>query len=456
MAAALLLLLAVQEPAEGRVGTGDDRHSALRLQVTGGMDLHYLHRHGAVNEAGGGLSAVAPTDASTNAWAGRFSLRLDALVRDQVTGVLELENRSFDEGANEPFSADPETGELRIKQGYVDVPSFLADRLDLRVGIQDVTFRNRPHDEPFFMDLGEVEGFFEGFSAAGSHVRNTVDRDVREAAGVRLRWSPYEVLTLQALALVYGEAGETQDDEAVYVVAASARPAEAGAAWVLLALVSGGDAGPDLKQVWTAGAGADWYFGRERHLEAFAEGYVQGGTVVEEPSRVRKEAYAFNLGARWLGFFEGLLQLEAAVSHRSGNKRAGDRTDESFQSYENENRFLVLQSAEFGLDVDTNVSLARGSLGAGPFDLGGRPLRVRVDVGRFEADRELRDAAGTVLTPDDEWGVETDLLVTWTWNESLHFRLHGGWLAGSAILEDLTLDRWTDTFAAVAGLDFRF
>ena len=454
MIGALLLLFGPQDA--GQVTTGNDRHSAVRLQVTGAMDLHYLERHGAVNEAGGALSALAPTDHSTNAWAGRFSLRLDAQVKDQVTGVLELENRSFDAGMNEPFAANPENDPIRVKQGYVDVPSLLLDRLDLRVGIQDVSFRCRPHDEPFFMDLGEVEGFFEGFSATGNHVRNTVDRDVREAAGIRVRWSPYEVLTVQGLALVYGENGQTSDDESVYVLAASARLAEGGAAWILAALVTGPDVGPNLGEIGTLGAGLDWYFGSERELEVFAEGYLQGGTLVDEPSRVRKRAFAFNLGTRFIGFLDGKLQLEAATSHRSGDRRPGDGTDQSFQSYENENRFLVVQSAEFGLDVDTNVSLLRASVGAGPFEVAGRPLRLRVDVGRFEADEDLRNAAGAALTPDHDWGVETDLQVSWNYNESLHFRLQGGWLAGSGILEDFTAERWTDTFAAVAGLDFRF
>jgi hypothetical protein len=255
------------------------------------------------------------------------------------------------------------------------------------------------------------------------------------------------------LALVYGESGETQDDESVYVLAASARPADAGAVWLLFAFVSGGDAGPDLGGIWTAGAGADWYFGSDRELEAFAEGYAQGGRLTDD---VDKRAFAFNAGLRFLGFLDRLLQLEAAVAHRSGNRRAADDRDQAFQSYENENRFLVVQSAEFGLDVDTNVSLFRGSLGVGPFDVAGRPLRARVDVGRFVADERLLDAAGLPLTSSRDWGVETDLLVTWTWNESLQFRLHGGWLAGSGILEDFTVERWTDTFAAIAGLDFRF
>jgi hypothetical protein len=79
-----------------------------------------------------------------------------------------------------------------------------------------------------------------------------------------------------------------------------------------------------------------------------------------------------------------------------------------------------------------------------------------VDVGRFEADEDLRDAAGAALTSERDWGVETDLSAVWSWNESLQFRLQGGWLAGSRVLEDLTVDAWTDTFAAVAAADLRF
>ncbi len=430
-----------------------ERHGAVRLQLSGRIDAHFFYRNGVVNETGGVLDGLPPEVSSTNAWAGRASLRADVSVKDAVGGVLEVENRSFDEGANRPFASDPETDELDLKQAYVEAGEFLSPALSLRIGVQTLTWQGRPHGEPFFLDLGESEGFFEGFSAAGGgQVRNTVDRDVREAAGLRLLWSPYDILSVQAAALVYGEGGSSSNDEAVYALAASARLADAGAAWLLLVLSSGGD--PGLSQVGTLGAGADWYFGENRVLELFAEGYLQRGELTHDVRKIQKEAFAAQAGARVVA---GKLSLEAAGAHRSGNRRLSDSTDEAFQSYENENRFLILQSAEFGLDVDTNVTIARGALGLGPFDLAGRPLRIQADAGRFRAAAPLRDAAGARLARgEDDWGVEGDLSLTWSFNESLQFRLKAAWLAGSDLLDELTADRKDRTRLLVAGADLRF
>src|SRR6185503_8945953 len=95
----------------------------------------------------------------------------------------------------------------------------------------------------------------------------------------------------------------------------------------------------------------------------------QAGTLRHAPAAVHKEAYAFNLGARYLGFFDRKLWIEAALARRSGDRRAGDDHDQAFQSYENVNRFLILESSEFGLDVDTNVTSTRLTVGVGPFDV---------------------------------------------------------------------------------------
>jgi hypothetical protein len=447
----LLVALSFQDPPT--VVPGQEAGSALRIQLSGRIDAHYFYRNGVANEAGGILNGLPPEVSSTNAWAGRASLRADVWLKDSVSGVLELENRSFDEGANRPFSSEPETDDLDLKQAYIGVGEFLSPTLSLRIGVQGLSWRNRPHGEPFFLDLGESEGFFEGFSAAGGgQIRNTVDRDVREAAGLRLVWTPFDVLTVQTIALVYGEGGSASDDEALYGLAASARLADAGAAWLLLVLASGGD--PGLDQIWTLGAGADWYFGEERELELFVEGYLQRGKLAHEPRDLQKEAFAAQAGSRLV---LGKVWLEAAGAFRSGNRRLSDSVDEAFQSYENENRFLILESAEFGLDVDTNVRVARGALGVGPFDLAGRPLRIQADLGRFEAVAPLRDGAGAALAQgEDDWGIEGDLALTWSYNESLQFRLQAAWLAGSDLLEELSADRKDETRLLVAGADLRF
>lgn len=441
----LLVLFALQE--EPPVRTGSDRGSAVRLQLTGHVDLRYAYRSAEVGAAALGLNGLTPGSVgSDNFWSGRIGLRADVEVKDFVTGVVELENRSFEDGANLPFSDSPTDSTLDLRQGYLEVGQFLTPELALRLGVQNVVLRNRPHDDPFFLDLGESESFFSGFSAADRAIGSTADRDFGQATGARAFWSPAEILTVQAFAMVYEEGGGTPHDESVYGVVANSLIAEHWAVFLLLVASSGGD--PGLSTVYTGGAGIDGYFGDAKELELFAEIYGQGGALQRTPDRIRKEAYAVNLGARYLGLFTPKLWIEAAWSHRSGDRRAGDDHDQAFQSYENVNRFLILESGEFGLDLDTNLSQLRAGLGAGPFDVAGRPLRVQVDVGRFVA------VTPPVAGDARDWGIESDLTVRWDYNESLTFSLKGADLTGSEVFEQLTGHRHAWLFLLSAGLKF--
>src|SRR5688572_7518744 len=207
--AAFLLAQAQQEPP---VTTGSDRWSAIRLQVTGHLDLHYMYRSKEINQMGGFLNGIAPAqDGSENFWAGRMSLRTDIEVKDFVTGVLELENRSFENGMNKPFGAVPPDSLLQIKKGYIEIGTFLMPGLNLQSGVQNVVFRNRSQDEPFFMDISESEGFYSGFQPAGNDIVNTVDRTISQPVGIRVFYTPVEIMTLQAFWFVVGEHGGTAE-----------------------------------------------------------------------------------------------------------------------------------------------------------------------------------------------------------------------------------------------------
>jgi len=442
----ILALALVQDPQPPAVTTGSDSTSAIRLQLTGHFDIHYLNRSGGIDAAGSTLNGTVPPDTgSKNFWAGRFSLRTDLEVKDLVTGVLELENRSFENGMNRPFATHPTQSQVDIKQGYLQVDDFLLSALGVRIGVQDVTFRNRPQDEPFFMDLGESEGFFAGFQPTTGSIANTVDRDITQPVGVRLFYSPFEIMTLQAFWMVTGEGGGTPHDEAVYGLVANSLLGENWAAWLLFAAVSGG--ADRLGTIETVGLGLDGYFCDDKAVEIFVEGYAQMGTLRHAPAAVHKSAYAFNLGVRYVGFFGRKLWIEAALSRRSGDRRPGDDHDQAFQSYENANRFLVMESSEFGLDVDTNLTSTRLTVGAGPFAVSGRPLRIQLDVGRFAAVAPVQ-AAGR------RWGVEGDLGVTWDYNASLSFQLKGAVLGDSEVLKGLTGEN--HAWLIVFGADLKF
>jgi hypothetical protein len=438
---AAALLLQVQEPP---VTTGSDRGSAVRLQVTGHLDLHYLDRGEEIVRAGVALNTLAPaTGGSDNFWSGRISLRTDIEVKDFVTGVIEFENRSFERGINKPFGADPPDSPVQVRQGYIDIGQFLTPSLSVRIGVQNITYRNRPQDEPFFMDLGESEGFFRGFRAATGDVTNTVDREIGQPVGIRVFYSPLEIMSLQAFWIVYGEGGGTTHDESVYGIVANSLLGEHWSAWLLLTMVRGGS--DRLDGVGTLGLGVDGYLCDDKSVEVFVEGYLQGGQLRHSPASVGKRANAVNLGART--FIDRKFWLEASFARRSGDRRAGDDRDQAFQSYENVNRFVIMESSEFGLDVDTNIASARMAAGVGPFEVDGRPLLLRADVGRF-------GAVESVLSLGRDWGIEVDLGATWNYNESFNLSIKGARLGGSDLLRQLAGDgvAWLVVF----GADLRF
>src|SRR5438477_12277968 len=124
---ALTCMMAQDPAAEPGVTTGTDRGSAIHITVTGHVDLHYVYRSEKVDLAGSALNfGVASAAGSQNFWAGRIGLRADVEVKDLVSGVIELENRSFESGANEPFSSSPPRSNVQIRQGYIEVGEFLA------------------------------------------------------------------------------------------------------------------------------------------------------------------------------------------------------------------------------------------------------------------------------------------------------------------------------------------
>jgi hypothetical protein len=104
--------------------------------------------------------------------------------------------------------------------------------------------------------------------------------------------------------------------------------------------------------------------------------------------------------------------------------------------------------------VDTNIRVVRAAAGIGPIELRGRPLRFRLDVGRFTAPAAIRDPAGGKLEEQD-WGVETDLSATWSYSAAFQVWLKGAWLAGSDVLEELA-DQGESTHSVLFGADLRF
>ncbi len=420
-----------------------------KVTLSGRIGGYYAYREGALEESRGNLNSASGGLADTDFFSGRISVRLEAQVQPTIRGVIELSNKPYGAGSNHPFGQD--AVEAFVEQGYAEVRSFLTPKLTFRAGIQDVKLNLRPHADSFFLDVAHAESFYSGavFGATSSFVRTTADRDLSEAAGVKFLYDAEEFLTLHAFAGAVREAGAPSKDEGLFYAYGNLWIPETVSCFLLLALVSGP---AHESQVFTLGLGANGYV--KPWLEAFGESYYQFGSLDADTG---KQAWGVQLGARaWmLSWF-----FEVAFAYRSGDEDALDGTDGSFQSYESSDQFLVVESADVGMDWDTNVRSLCFTVGVQSADLGGAfgNVTVRLDAALFHFNEELRSSTGSVLLggSDDAIGNEIDLSVLWAYDEALTFQLRGGALFGSDVLEKLTASGDRSALALVMGGSLRF
>lgn len=375
--------------------------------VSGKTDIEYVFRDGAVQRVRSALNGDSGGSSESFLF-GRATLRLDWSMGTEVTGVVELETRSFDDGKNLPFGSNLESARIAFEQAYVEIFGIVAPEASLRAGIQDFAFRLRPHGEAFFLDASESESFYSG---------GVADRDVLDPAGVTLRTTVADVLEVEFLWAAMIERGAERDDETLYGLLLNGLLSERIAYYLFAGEVSG--AGPD-RDVWTIGLGFDWYTSKSRLLELFMELYGQFGTLTPEDDMT---AWALWIGARVYGT---KWWVEGAFVFRS----------DGFRSYENVNQFAIVESAAWGWDVDTNILSPRLSAG---YAFAER-LEGRIDVGYFRFPEEVRSATGTILTSVRDLGVEIDLALTWSMSTQVRFRVRGAGLVGSRFSDALTGD----------------
>jgi hypothetical protein len=413
---------------------------AARITLGGHLDVHFTARDGALEEARDALNGAAASSGSTvtatSAWA---AVRLDAEWDERFRVVLELERLPYNDGSDGTIGDDGFSP--TVDQIYLEIERFLSDKITLRLGQFDFDYRLRPHGEPFFFD-GDAESFFSGATTAFARV--TADRDQEACAGLRLQYEPF-VFLLVEFAFVWRNRGgflRPSDDETIAVLYANAITGERNALFLMLCLAAGPAHGAE---VWTVGAGVNHYFGPQRQIELFAEAYGQFGSLGPD---VRKSAWAAQAGVR-LSLPDGPWG-ELAVAYRSGDRRPTGSRDQSFQSMERVDRFLVVESAEFGLDWDTNVFCVAATAGYAITP----KLSLRGGAGWFAFNENLVNGAGaTILSDsDDRIGVELDGTLAYAINAQATLSVRGGVLFGSDVLEAFTVDdsrtAWAVTFGA--------
>lgn len=429
MHALLLLGLLLQEGVVTSSEEGPD------IRVSGALDLHYVHTDGGLEETRNSLNGTpAPADDATF-FAGPVSLRLDLYWDRSLTSAIEIANRPINLGANVPFGTNPEGDNVYFTEAWLQARDFPLDKLTLRAGMQPFRFTNRYDDEPFFLDLSRSESAWTGLTPAGTVA--TADRDTIEPVGLRVWYDAAIFLKVQAFAFTLVEGGGPSLDESVFGLQASAKTSEVLTLKVLATLFSG----PlHNSSVWTAGAAVahspheDWLIS--------VEAYAQAG---KSRRRMEKSAWAANLSVRtagtsWWG--------DVGFEYASGDD-PGDPEDDGWQSYENVNRFAVVQSAEFGLDWDTNYLLARAA-----FEYRWEEVtKLRLDLGWF---RILEEVPGVATADDRQLGVEVDVTIRQEINLSASVYLRTALLFGSEVMEAATADDDDDTWVVFLGADVKF
>lgn len=479
MALNVLLLAAVwtQEPADKQPAVRS--RPGVMVTLTGSVKLDWAYRQGPIEDTADALSAgtvnVAPS-ASEDFISGRARVRLDVDLRN-FTGAIELETRSIDDGGRLGFARDVDNeAALFVEQAYVLLPRFLFEHLSLKLGVQDLRYSGRAGGAPFFLDVTESESAFAGSTAGATALRNAVFLDTLEPVGLLLRYDRAEFWKLDAFVMKVFDnpegltGGPAGDDEHVFgLVADAAVSPERLHLWLLAALFGGGGdratAGTQPQkgsEIWTIGLGGDAFLGPDNWLQVYGEGYLQFGSYRDDSTatpagNVDHRAHAWQLGARAV---LPPVSIDVAYQNLSGDGDGTDRDSRAFVSYENVDTLLILQSNEFGLDVDTNMRGPVAVITVGAFSMGEGSGSVTLigRVGVMEFDEPPLRPAGTRLlaSGDDRIGTEIDLGARWDFSYDLTLQLTAAWLVSSDMMKELTPDRDDSATAMVFGAEFRY
>lgn len=459
---AIFSTLALAQDNIVRTSTGVD------VKLTGDLTLYYLFRDGSLLEFEDALNAgVAPSAAQRSAdlVSGRARLRLD-IRYEKVSGVVEIETRSIDQGMFQGFGRDTaDEIQLAVEQAFVRVRDFVADDITLYFGLRDVRAITRARGEPFFLDVTESESAFNRLAARG--VRNAVHRDTLEPVGLLFRYDPMGAVRIDAFAYrVFDNVGGASAgggdrvDENLFGLYLDwfAHPEYTKGFLVVTDFQGGGDptrpaafndrAGKNSDVV-TIGGGVDLFFGEGKPFEVFAEGYGQFGRLMRG---VNKSAYAFRAGARavWLLDPHSWF-VQVAVWEASGDSDPADGTDETFQSYENEDALALLQSNDYGLDIDANYRGVIVTAGV----LEWERLDISIDWGAARFVHRPRSDAGARLAPH-ELGHEIDVDVRWQYAPEFALFLTAAFLFDSSAMQRLSSNGRRESWLLVIGGTFRY
>jgi hypothetical protein len=422
-------------PPARPVFTDRSDDAPLKTTLTGNVSLDWIYQGGEIRQ----LETASTGTNSDRFFLGQARMQFDLYFRGAIRGRVDLANREMDAGSRIPLDGD-DSPEIHFNQLYIEVPTFIDYPFDLRFGMQEPREpqKNYHFGGAFFFDPANAESPFADNAADNG----LIFRDRPDPIGLAvlhetgaIRWDTY--------LMILDDGDSVSSDEGVYATFIEYHPSKHR--MILLNLT------------WTEGPGTDqsfltWGLGFEmegepgEEIDYYGDLYFQDG---DSGPNADLSAWAARVGVRYRFEKVGNPWLALEASLLSGDDNPTSSHDKNFRSYESENGMLIVQDDRVGLDLDTNLESIIAEAGM-HFNLWGTMpdhLRASLRLGMFQ----IHDAPTGV---DDAVGTEIDVVIDWSYAESLTLNLHAGWLTGSDWLDDRVGDDSTNAFQFGMNLHF--
>ena len=392
----------------------------------------------------------------------RFTIRAEARLPKSAQVVIELENARlranlFDSDtwgtdANRTIPGRADDFEALLEQAYIRVDNLFWDQLSVKIGLQDFALSLRGPGDSFFVDLQEsefalvspvaesvVSGSLYGMQAPGGTTPSTagIFRDRADAGGARLTWNVAQksLVFIDAFYFTTLEGGVEHADERFYGVSADLLiPISEDRPSLVNLLLAGIENDRTGSQIWTAGIGLDFSPMTPENLDIYLEAYGQWGHYADTPDHgVHHRAFAGRAGVKVPLPLPFKPTLDGSVWLLSGDRGDPDSyTNRDFVSYENINEALVVESALYGLDIDSNYFSPRLRATATAKIFNPDDLHFELLYAWFRFYREPTRAGGPGRRdPGRNIGHEIDFRVRLEFSEHASFSIFAGVLLDS-------------------------
>jgi hypothetical protein len=476
--------------------TSPDRPNTVKVIVTGNVVLDYVDRGPEItafrfsasrNSIPTPVPPAVDTSDSENTFEGEIAVRLHMEMSDKVSVVLEIGTRRYDNDINNTFGAGPigsggeSSADILLREAHVLLADLITPGLVVQLGVSTWSFDTRGRGNPMAFAPRQSQLFTrnidsyaaaDGQEAAVARFGEAGFMDTLDPVGATLTYTRGTVVIDLVLLPAMIEGGTPTDDEAMYAVDIWLKIDEKGSrVGVILGLNSftsngvpaAGNSFNNETAMITFGFGAD--IRMIEGLQIWGEFYIQRGDAGQIAAAVNEDTLdangrAFQLGLEWRHTVGNPMPIWAGLSYinYSGDSDTTANQDvDRFASYEGMAELMIIESMDFGYDIDTNYNAIKLWAGVALTAASKDDLEISAMVGICKHTEDVTTPSGD----EDGLGNEVDLHLKWNLSKQAALRLDLAMLFGSDSLEgamggSAAPDAEDSTMLWVLGADLRF